>query len=130
MKRTDSRSLRVLLIDDDAEFRETIAGGLRHRGHDAVAAADGHSAATRVAETAQPFDVIVSDYNLGLRDSRNGIEICEALRPLQPDARYVLMSGLDRQVPDWIRFAPKEDFGQLFDIVTGPASTGGDDEAG
>ncbi len=52
---------RVLVIDDDAALRETIADGLRTRGHD-VTSTDGGGAAELVRERQQ----VQLDAELGL----------------------------------------------------------------
>ena len=93
---------RIVLIDDDDALAESVVRLL-----DSVAditwvkSGDG-------AVDLLPADIIICDYDLGMFDRRNGVEICEVLRPLCPDAHFVVSSGLDRKVPDWIEFVPKD----------------------
>lgn len=44
-KRMTERVLRVLVVDDDPDWRETLAGLLRDRGEDVVVASDAEEAA-------------------------------------------------------------------------------------
>ena len=67
--------MRVLLVDDDATLRQTLAIGLRAEGHDVLVAADGRSALQAVTED-QP-DLVVLD--LGLPDL-SGVEVLRQLR--------------------------------------------------
>jgi two-component system KDP operon response regulator KdpE len=67
--------VKVLLVDDDATLRQTLAIGLRAEGHDVLLAADGRSALQAVTED-QP-DLVVLD--LGLPDL-SGVEVLRQLR--------------------------------------------------
>jgi two-component system, OmpR family, KDP operon response regulator KdpE len=67
--------VRVLLVDDDATLRQTLAIGLRAEGHEVLLAADGRSALQAVTED-QP-DLLVLD--LGLPDL-SGVEVLRQLR--------------------------------------------------
>jgi two-component system KDP operon response regulator KdpE len=67
--------VKVLLVDDDATLRQTLAIGLRAEGHEVLLAADGRSALQAVTED-QP-DLLVLD--LGLPDL-SGVEVLRQLR--------------------------------------------------
>ena len=67
--------MRVLLVDDDATLRRTLAIGLRAADHEVLIAADGRTALQAVRED-RP-DVVVLD--LGLPDV-SGVEVLRRLR--------------------------------------------------
>jgi two-component system, OmpR family, KDP operon response regulator KdpE len=67
--------VRILLVDDDATLRQTLAIGLRAQGHEVLLAADGRSA-LQAAREDQP-DLVVLD--LGLPDL-SGVEVLRDLR--------------------------------------------------
>ena len=67
--------MKVLLVDDDATLRQTLAIGLRAEGHEVLLAADGRSALQAAVED-QP-DLLVLD--LGLPDL-SGVEVLRELR--------------------------------------------------
>jgi two-component system KDP operon response regulator KdpE len=67
--------VKVLLVDDDATLRQTLAIGLRAEGHEVLLAADGRSALQAAVED-QP-DLLVLD--LGLPDL-SGVEVLQELR--------------------------------------------------
>jgi two-component system KDP operon response regulator KdpE len=67
--------VRILLVDDDATLRQTLAIGLRSAGHDVLLAADGRSALQAAGED-RP-DLVVLD--LGLPDVP-GVEVLRELR--------------------------------------------------
>jgi two-component system KDP operon response regulator KdpE len=67
--------VKVLLVDDDATLRRTVAIGLRAADHDVIIAADGRSALQALRED-KP-DLIVLD--LGLPDV-SGVEVLRRLR--------------------------------------------------
>jgi CheY-like chemotaxis protein len=70
-----SRSLRILLVDDHVDTREGLERLLRRKGH-AVQTADGVESALGVA-AAHQFDLLISD--LGLPDG-TGYELMTRLR--------------------------------------------------
>ena len=67
--------MKVLIVDDDATLRQTLAIGLRAVGHEVLLAADGRSALQAAVED-QP-DLLVLD--LGLPDL-SGVEVLRNLR--------------------------------------------------
>ena len=67
--------MRVLLTDDDATLRRTLAIGLRAAGHDVLLAADGRTALQALAEDTP--DLLLLD--LGLPDVP-GVEVLRRLR--------------------------------------------------
>jgi len=83
-------TIRVLHVDDDPEFGDTVATFLeledeRFAVDTATRASDGLD---RLSET--QFDCVVSDYDM---PGRNGIEFLEAVRERYPDLPFVLYTG-------------------------------------
>ena len=66
---------RILLVEDDATLRETVAYNLRHQGYDVATAADGHAALA--AARRDPPDLVLLDLMLPGID---GFEVCRLLR--------------------------------------------------
>ena len=67
--------MKVLLVDDDATLRQTLAIALRTEGHEVLLAADGRSALQALTEDLP--DLVVLD--LGLPDL-SGVEVLRELR--------------------------------------------------
>ncbi len=67
-----ARAQSILIVEDDAEVRETLKLLLVRRGYRAFAARDGAQALAIAAERGVSFDLIVADYNLPGPD---GLEI-------------------------------------------------------
>jgi two-component system cell cycle sensor histidine kinase/response regulator CckA len=80
----------VLLVEDDAVVRHVVATMLHVAGHTVVGAATTREARDAVAESTEPFDLVLADVRLS---ESSGPELIAELRRLQPDARYLLMSG-------------------------------------
>jgi len=66
---------RILLVEDDATLRETVAYNLRHHGYDVQTATDGHAALTSARR--EPPDLMLLDLMLPGID---GFEVCRQLR--------------------------------------------------
>ncbi|HYC69623.1 MAG TPA: PAS domain S-box protein [Opitutaceae bacterium] len=80
--------VRVLLVEDHAATRETVARLLARRNYDVTAV--GSAAEARLAATGQKFEVLVSD--VGLPDG-DGYELMMELRRAQPGLRGIAVSG-------------------------------------
>jgi DNA-binding NtrC family response regulator len=81
-------SSKVLLVDDEREFVETLAARLEIRGLRVVAVHSGEAAVDAVKEDS--FDAILLDLAMPGMD---GIETLRRLRELNPDSQVVLLTG-------------------------------------
>jgi two-component system response regulator RegA len=79
---------RVLLVDDDAVFRATLAGALARRGHQ-VSEAQDIAGALRCAQMQAP-DAVVLDLRLA---DESGLRLIEPLLRAHPHARILLLTG-------------------------------------
>jgi CheY-like chemotaxis protein len=87
--RSVPRSGRVLLVEDDDDFADSIAGCLRGAGFD-VARARGVPDAVEMLDR-EGFGSVVVDFDL---NGDFGGEVVEHARASNPAARVVLMSGV------------------------------------
>jgi CheY-like chemotaxis protein len=85
---------RILVVDDDALVRETIALALQEAKHATWAAGDGRQALHILDGT--PVDLVVSDI---LMPDLDGIELVRAIRRRHPNLRVLCISGGGRE-PD------------------------------
>jgi DNA-binding NtrC family response regulator len=79
---------RVLLVDDEVEFVETLAERLRTRGLEVEVAYTGADGITKVG--AARFDAVVLDFAMPGMD---GIATLKALLALNPDLQVMLLTG-------------------------------------
>ena len=87
---TNSRSLRILIVDDEALIRWSLAQTLGDAGHVTTEAADGASAIRSVSQTATPFDVVLLDFRL---PDSNDLGLLSELRRLAPTSKVILMTA-------------------------------------
>jgi len=80
---------RILVVDDERDFREQICLCLAGEGREVLGAADCREA-VRIAERQRP-DLLVADWML--RDHRHGLHVSEVLSAVNPALRTVLMTG-------------------------------------
>lgn len=83
---TDART--ILVIDDDATFRDRLARALVSRGFEATAIAD-RAAAVRAA-TADSPELAVVDLRLG---SEDGLDVVRDLHRIDPATRIIVLTG-------------------------------------
>jgi two-component system OmpR family response regulator len=60
--------MRVLLVDDDPKLRGYVSAGLRESGHECESAGDGQAALALLEETHKPFDMILLDVMMPVKD--------------------------------------------------------------
>src|ERR1051325_6797635 len=84
-----SPSPRVLVVDDEALIRWSLAESLTDAGYAVTEAGDGVSAVARASD-GQIFDAIVLDYRL---PDSNALHLLETIRGLQPRAAVVMMTA-------------------------------------
>jgi len=82
------KKLKLLLVDDEHEFVETLADRLKLRDLDAVIAHDGEEALS-VVEQEEP-DVIVLDPKMPGID---GIEVLRRVRKAYPNVQVIILTG-------------------------------------
>lgn len=83
---------KVLLIEDDDDFRDYVASGLRCRGHAVTVAPASMVVAgeSQKADFSTAFDVIVTDI---LMPEVDGLEVIRKLKAVNPTCRIIAMSG-------------------------------------
>jgi len=99
----------VIVVDDEASFRESLGELLRNDGHQVL----DYPSATSVPpiDTLPPNAVLLVDLEMpGL----NGIEFADAFRHVHANGHAILLSGYAVQTiagavasRPWLRFAPK-----------------------
>jgi CheY-like chemotaxis protein len=85
-------NLRILVVDDDRDFADSLAEALRLEGHQVDVALSGERAVERFRQC--DYDLTFMDVKL---PGRNGVERLLELRALRPAARVVLVTGFDMQ---------------------------------
>ena len=82
------KQLKLLLVDDEQEFVETLADRLKMRDLDATIARDGEEALSAV-EKEEP-DVIVLDVKMPGID---GIEVLRRVKEAYPNVEVIILTG-------------------------------------
>jgi two-component system cell cycle sensor histidine kinase/response regulator CckA len=84
------REARILLVEDDQAVRRFAARALRGHGWSVMEAADGEGAMQALADTAAPFDILLSDLTL---PDMNGSAVIEQARRSHPQVPIVIISA-------------------------------------
>jgi len=79
---------KVLLVDDEEEFVETLAERMRNRGMEVATSNSGGDALDLIDN--EPYDVVVLDLQMPGMD---GIEALARIKKRQPDIQVVLLTG-------------------------------------
>jgi len=82
------KSMNVLLVEDDNEFRETCAMWMSRNGHTVTEAPDAHQALQLCLS--RQFDVAVIDLNM---PAMNGLELLDRLRGENVEAQFLMLTG-------------------------------------
>jgi CheY-like chemotaxis protein len=92
------RSLRVLVVDDEAPVRDTLAAVLATEGHDVVLAHDGNDGLRRFG--ASKFDLVVTDKAM---PGMSGDQMAVVIKQIAPHTPIILLTGFGH-------FHDKDDF--------------------
>ncbi len=91
---------RILIIDDEAGIRETLAALLAGDGHKIALAANGFEAVDHFKET--PADLVICDI---MMPDKGGLETMVELRKIKQDVKIIAISGVSqvgpRKILDW-----------------------------
>lgn len=82
------KTIRVLLVDDEEEFRKTLATRLQMRDLEIIEAESGEAALEVM--TCYAFDVVVLDVRMPGLD---GIETLREIKRLQPETEVIVLTG-------------------------------------
>ena len=81
-------SKKVLLVDDEQDFIETLAERMENRGMEVSATTSASEALKKATENV--FDAIILDLQMPEMD---GLEVLRILKEKQPDIQVILLTG-------------------------------------
>jgi DNA-binding NtrC family response regulator len=87
---TQAPHLRVLVVEDEALIRWSIAETLAQRGHIVIEAATAGEAVQTLADSLAPVDVVLLDYRL---PDSNDLGLLGNIRRMQPRSAVVMMTA-------------------------------------
>jgi two-component system, OmpR family, response regulator RegX3 len=87
------RSLKILVVDDEAPLRETLTRSFSREGHAVTAVSSGEEAIEEAS--ADHYDVILLDVALGAGPS--GYEVCRTLRARRDIVPIIMLTALDTE---------------------------------
>ncbi len=94
---------KILIIDDDVQFRKMLSQVLKRAGYEISEAEDGNEG-TRIYET-EPIDLVITDL---IMPKKEGIETISELKKKYPDIKIIAISGGGRVGPEsYLTFAEK-----------------------
>lgn len=80
----------VLVVDDEALIRWSLAEMLGERGYAVTEAADGRMALAAIEKAPEPFDVVLLDYRLP--DSAD-LRLLESVRRIAPTSQVIMITA-------------------------------------
>jgi DNA-binding response OmpR family regulator len=84
-------SARILLVEDDTDLREAMAGALEADGHDVSLAATGNGALEALAD--DEHEIVLLDVALG--PGPDGVEVCRRARRAGMDVYVMMLTARD-----------------------------------
>ena len=89
----NSKTVRVMIVDDDQDLAESLADLLKVFGYEVAIAANGRDALKRAQAT--DFDITFMDVRMPVM---NGVDSCLAIKQIKPQARIVMMTGFKEPI--------------------------------
>ena len=88
MSESNANTMRLLLVEDDDEFRDTCALWMSRNGHDVTQAPNAHEGLHLFSQ--KQFDVAVIDLNM---PGMSGLELLERLHSDQVETQVIILTG-------------------------------------
>ena len=116
-QRDTSRSLKILVIEDDASIREALCDVLRLAGHEADGAEHGKAGLDALARSVP--DVILLDLRMPVM---NGVEFLREIQPRKLPLRIIVLTANPQDLPpgtDIPMLAKPYDVERLLRVING-----------
>ena len=84
---------QILIVDDEAEFVNTVRRHLRRKGFSTDSASDGKDACHKIQDAVSsglPFDLVITD---DIMPNVGGIELLEWIKETHPGTSVIVVSG-------------------------------------
>jgi signal transduction histidine kinase len=88
-----SRALRVAVIEDDVEVRDSLAALLRRWGHHVLAGADADAVLAAAGARTAALDAVIADFRLGDAARTGDVQARQVQAALGPRAAVLIVSG-------------------------------------
>ena len=93
--------IRILLVDDDEQFRSMLSESLRRAGYEVTEARDGSEGIRLYRD--HPTDLIITDL---IMPEKEGLETIQEYRMDYPEAKIIAISGGSRNASfDYLKMA-------------------------
>ena len=83
---------RILIVDDESDFRRTLSGTLTDQGHFVYLAANEAEALASIARSSFDFALVDVRLHGGAEEDESGLSLAIALRALKPEIRVILLT--------------------------------------
>lgn len=83
------KPIRVLLVDDEFDFIETLGKRLANRGFETDCVTSGSEALDHFIQ--KPYDVVITDL---MMPQMNGLQLFSEIRKLEPTVSVIILTGL------------------------------------
>lgn len=84
--------MKILVVEDDAALLDWLATGLSERGYEVHVAHDGDEGFA-TWKIHRPFDLVITDYRYPGTTIRNGLELINAIRAIDPFQRFIIQTA-------------------------------------
>ena len=86
---------RILVAEDDANIRETLADLLSGEGYEVKTAADGEAAIAAWRGAAEPFDLVLLDV---MMPGKSGYDVCREIRAAGSRVAVLMLSAKGEEI--------------------------------
>jgi DNA-binding response OmpR family regulator len=104
-----TRSLRVLLVDDDPSLLESLRSALEDEGHKVVTTSGGQAGIDAFRESQKAhrlFDIVITDLGMPYVDGR---QVVASIRSMSPGTPIILLTGWGQHVANENEKPPQVD---------------------
>lgn len=107
----------IILVDDDEQLADSLTSLLKLHGHNVCYRPAPELLIGPFSLLLQGADVVICDWDFGLKSSMTGAEAVKEFQKVNPTAECIILSGLERTVPAGVTFLLKDSIADLVSLI-------------
>jgi DNA-binding response OmpR family regulator len=87
------KKFQVLLVEDDKFMNEILREFIESEGMNVDSTLNYKEAVYQIIKTNGNYDILIVDYNLDKADDKNGIDVFEKIKTINPGVKAIMISA-------------------------------------
>ncbi len=89
---------QVLLVEDDKYMNEILKEFIESEGMNVETSINYNDAVKKISNNNTNYDILILDYNLDKKEGKNGIDIYEKVKSINPGVKAIMISAYGNKI--------------------------------